>query len=92
MNGHWREVVLGNELMTGYVQSTGGNPLSIVSIAAQEDLGYVVNYSAADVYVHTFTAPVVGGAAPLFLGDDIRHGPIYVVDGNGQVVRVIQPK
>ncbi len=90
VNGHWREVVLGNELMTGFVQSTGGNPLSFLSVAAQEDLGYVVNYSAADTYVHTFTAPAVGGVAPLFLGDDIRHGPIYVIDSGGHVVRVIQ--
>jgi hypothetical protein len=88
VNSHWREVVFGNELMTGYINS-GSNPLSVVSIAAQEDLGYTVNYAGADAYSHIFMAPAVGGAPPFFLGDDVRHGPIYVVDARGTVVRVI---
>ena len=88
-NGHWREPVFGNELMTGYVNSPGANPLSFMSVAAQEDLGYVVNYAAADAYVHAFTAPVAGGAALLFLGGDIGHWPMYVVDTRGNIVRVI---
>jgi hypothetical protein len=89
VNGHWREVVFGNELMTGFLNS-GSNPLSVLSIAAQEDLGYTVNYAGADAYSHIFTAPPVGGGGPpLVLGDDIRHGPIYVVDATGTVVRVI---
>jgi hypothetical protein len=88
-NGHWREVVFGNELMTGFINS-GSNPLSVLSVAAEEDLGYTVNYAGADAYSHTFTAPPVGTAPPpLVLGDDIRHGPIYVVDPAGAVVRVI---
>jgi len=87
VNGHWREPVFGNELMTGYVNS-GVNPLSVVSIAAQEDLGYTVNYAAADTYTHTFTAPAAGGAAPLFLGNDIRRGPLYAVDAAGRMALV----
>jgi hypothetical protein len=31
----------------------------------------------------------VGGAPPLVMSDDIRHGSIYVVDASGTVVRVI---
>jgi hypothetical protein len=89
VNGHWREPVLGNELMTGYINA-GANPLSIVSVAAQEDIGYTVNYDAADPYVHVFTAPAAGRTAPLFLGDDIRHGPIYVVNRLGRVIGVRQ--
>jgi hypothetical protein len=88
VNSHWREVVLGNELMTGYINS-GSNPLSVVSIAAQEDIGYTVNYAGADAYTHVFTAPPVSGAPPVILGDDVRHGPIYVVDATGTVLRVI---
>jgi hypothetical protein len=88
VNSHWREVVFGNELMTGYLNS-GSNPLSVISIAAQEDLGYTVNYSGADAYSHIFMAPALGGGPPLFLGDDVRHGPIYVVNARGTVVRVI---
>ena len=89
MNGHWRELVFGNELMTGYINS-GANPLSVLSVAAQGDIGYTVNYAAADPYVHTFTAPAVPGATRLFLGNDIRPNPIYVVDRGGRVVGTLR--
>lgn len=92
VNSHWREVVMTNELMTGFINA-GTNPLSVFSVAADEDLGYSVNYAAADPYFHTFMAPPAGGApAPLWLGNDVRRGPIYVVDARGAVVRVIPPR
>ncbi|MCG8407250.1 MAG: hypothetical protein MI923_18790 [Phycisphaerales bacterium] len=47
--GHWRESILGNELMTGFL-NTGINPLSRMTIGSLEDLGYTVNYDAADPY------------------------------------------
>jgi hypothetical protein len=89
-NGHWREPVFGTELMTGYLNA-GLNPLSVVTAAAQGDLGYTVNYDGADAYARTFTAPAAGGAAPLFLGDDIWRGRLIVVDRAGRVVRVLRP-
>jgi subtilisin family serine protease len=46
---HWDEDVFGNELMTGFI-SAGGNPLSRVSVGAFADIGYTVNYDAADPY------------------------------------------
>jgi hypothetical protein len=88
-NGHWREPVFVNELMTGFVNN-GANPLSVLSIAAQEDLGYTVNYAAADPYVRVFTARIAAGTAPLFLGDDIRRGPLIAVDGAGRLARVLR--
>jgi hypothetical protein len=91
VNSHWREAVMTNELMTGWIDP-GGSPLSIVTIAAQEDLGYVVNYAAADPYVHTFMAAAVRGAQRLFMGDDIYRGPVYVVDASGHVVGVERPR
>ncbi|PSN20447.1 hypothetical protein C7271_02215 [filamentous cyanobacterium CCP5] len=48
-DGHWRETVFGNELMTGFL-NPGNNPLSRLTIASLEDLGYAVNYSAAASY------------------------------------------
>jgi hypothetical protein len=45
--GHWRESVFGNELMTGFLDG-GINPLSRVTVGALEDMGYQVNYDAAD--------------------------------------------
>jgi len=46
-DSHWREIYLQDELMTGYAQG-GGEPLSRVTIGALEDLGYEVDYGAAD--------------------------------------------
>jgi hypothetical protein len=46
---HWSEAVFGNELMTGYLNSPP-DPLSILTIGAMQDLGYTVNYGAADPY------------------------------------------
>ena len=46
---HWSEAVFGNELMTGTMTSAP-DPLSIMTIGALQDLGYTVNYSAADSY------------------------------------------
>ncbi|MEM9649434.1 MAG: leishmanolysin-related zinc metalloendopeptidase, partial [Bacteroidota bacterium] len=48
-DGHWREQVFDNELMTGFIDS-GINPISRMSVAAFEDMGYEVNYGTADIY------------------------------------------
>lgn len=48
-DGHWRESVFGNELMSGFL-NPGNNPLSRLTIASLQDLGYAVNYDAADPY------------------------------------------
>jgi hypothetical protein len=54
--GHWDEDTLKNELMTGFLD-VGTNPLSRLSIASLEDLGYTVNYVPADAY-GLLTAPI----------------------------------
>ena len=46
---HWSEAVFGNELMTGFTSGVP-DPLSILTIGAMQDLGYTVNYAAADPY------------------------------------------
>jgi len=48
-DGHWREELFANELMTGYLDA-GINPISRLTIAAFADLGYEVDYAAADPY------------------------------------------
>ena len=50
--GHWREFVLANELMTGFL-NIGPNPVSRVTIAALQDMGYRVNLDTAE----DFTIP-----------------------------------
>lgn len=47
--GHWDETCFGNELMTGVIRGVP-NPLSTLTIAALDDLGYTVDYSVADTY------------------------------------------
>lgn len=66
-DGHWREIVFGSELMTGFL-NPAFNPLSRLTIASLEDLGYAVNYAAADPYVlpSSLELAVMGiGAEPL---------------------------
>jgi leishmanolysin len=46
---HWRDAVFANELMTGFV-GVAGNPLSKMTVASLQDLGYVVNLDAAEPY------------------------------------------
>jgi Leishmanolysin len=46
---HWDEKCMRSELMTGFLNS-GLNPLSRISIASLQDLGYTVDYSPAESY------------------------------------------
>jgi hypothetical protein len=51
-NGHWRENVFLNELMTGFLSATGTpNPMSILTIGALADLGFTVDLTKADTYL-----------------------------------------
>lgn len=49
--GHWQERCLGQEIMTP--NANGDLPLSRVTIAGLEDLGYKVNYNMAESYRET---------------------------------------
>ena len=46
--GHWDDELFGSEMMTGYI--SGGMELSRMTVGALADLGYSVNYAAADPY------------------------------------------
>jgi hypothetical protein len=48
-DGHWRDSVFGNELMTGFL-SPGPNPLSRLTAASLVDMGYKVNLDSAQPY------------------------------------------
>ncbi|KIT16734.1 leishmanolysin-related zinc metalloendopeptidase [Jannaschia aquimarina] len=47
--GHWRELIFGDELLTGFLSGIE-RPLSRLSVASFEDIGYEVDYSQADAY------------------------------------------
>lgn len=78
-NEQWREQffepVLRDELMSGYLSDPRADYISRITIGAMEDLGYVVDYNAADVYNYAQptprtatpyvpTPPAVGSADP----------------------------
>ena len=47
---HWDDTCLRDELMTGFINLNGANPLSRLTVAGLQDLGYVVDYSGADSF------------------------------------------
>lgn len=46
---HWRELLFGDELLTGFL-SGNNRPLSRMSVASFEDMGYEVDYDRADPF------------------------------------------
>ncbi len=93
-DSHWRESVLGSELMTGFVDS-GQNPLSVVTVESLADLGYLVNSEPADSYtVPLGTASLIQSAAAagtrLLLKDDVWRGPLYRVDRSGRLTAILR--
>jgi hypothetical protein len=48
-DSHWRESLFKNELMSGFI-SEANNPLSRLTVASLQDLGYKVDLTAAEKY------------------------------------------
>lgn len=48
-DGHWRESIFRNELMSGFIAGKG-NPISALTVASLQDLGYQVDMAAAEPY------------------------------------------
>ena len=92
-DAHWRQSIFGKELMQGFAKA-GGMPLSRVTVASLQDLGYVVNLNAADPF--SITAGIVRGfpepavTAEVHLHDGIVW-EMLGVDGRGRVVNRIPP-
>ncbi len=61
---HWREDTFDDELMTGYINYPT-DPISRLTIASLEDLGYQVDYSLAQQYVLPINRQVVPAARPM---------------------------
>jgi len=86
-DSHWRETIFDNELMTGFISSTP-NPMSRTTIASLQDLGYAVNVSEADAFTIPAPPPLTASVSRvgIALQNDIRTGPIYLVDDQGRIV------
>jgi hypothetical protein len=71
---HWDDATFGNELMTGALDFTSTNPLSVITVGAFDDMGYDVNYDAAQPYTPpTTTVTTVGAAISNVLGSGISN-------------------
>ena len=62
-DSHWRETVFTNELMTGWAGPGTNLPLSRVTVGSLADIGYTVNYAAADAYTPTSSGLAAGRSA-----------------------------
>jgi hypothetical protein len=87
MNSHWRESVLGRELMTGFLNSGGSNPLSMLTVRSLSDLGYTVNTAAAESFSVSFSVQGAGpvGSRLIRLHNDVWTGPRYFMDRSGRI-------
>jgi hypothetical protein len=95
-DAHWRETVscgsttavFGAELMTGIIEAPGvPMPLSRMTIASMQDLGYQVDYSQADLFLgHLVAGPVIPApATPL---NEQLHGATWQVTPGGATRRI----
>jgi len=78
MNSHWRETVFRNELMSGFIAAPN-NPLSRLTVASLQDLGYVVDLSAAEPYaLPNLQALAEAGLMAIRAEDEREHAlPIF---------------
>jgi len=84
-NSHWRESVLNNELMTGYLD-VGSNPLSLLTVRSLQDLGYTVNTALADPLSLNLSlhASIAGTNGRLKLENDVYTGRRWSIDRHGR--------
>lgn len=89
---HWRESVLDNELMTGFLNSGQANPLSEVTVRSLGDQFYAVDPSAADSYqVPSGSALRTSSVDRRELGDDLIDVSVRALDRRGRVIYIGAP-
>ena len=94
VNGHWREFVFRTELMSPFLNGGVLNPLSVVTLASFQDLGYEeVDLSLADEFELPTSSPGIAGdlVRQIRMGGDILRIPLAVVDRDGSVIRYVVP-
>jgi hypothetical protein len=94
VDGHWRESVFGDELMTTLL-AAGADYLSAITIQSLADIGYTVNLEEADRFIlperSNASASAAAGRHVIDLSGDVVAGPAVYYDGHGRVVRVVRP-
>lgn len=87
-DAHWRESILYNELMTGYLNGGGANPLSALTAASLRDEGYLVNDALADAF--TFGSALQAATAPAISLHTIPWmSLVRIIDRTGRVRRTV---
>lgn len=94
-DGHWRQSIFGNELMTGSVGEPGTRkPLSSMTIGSLTDIGYQTNGNVADPYSVTSDAIAAISTLRLALHEDalvVRERllrPRFSMSRVGEVTRI----
>jgi hypothetical protein len=87
---HWREARFGNELMTGILNLALPNPLSVLSLAALQDLGYRINLEIAEDYTlpGNVTSLLFPGEGFAFTEGQWQH-ELLVVTSEGEWVTTL---
>jgi hypothetical protein len=88
--GHWRESIFTNEVMTGWVNS-GSMPISRITVGSLADMGYQVNYAAADVYTPGSSAISLAAAASMGSGSSVYYGLMSSEGKQDSVSRPTEP-
>lgn len=78
---HFREDVLGNEIMTGFINQ-GHNSLSSITVYSLQDMGYEVDVTAADSYSPNLRGGGIG--EPDMKLDVVDAPPTLDVNGDGE--------
>ena len=93
---HWQASVFGTEMMVSSNRLGHRDPVSAITLQSMADLGYAVDGRRAESYQLAAPAPAPapgdGEAPAIHFGDDVRWGPVHVVDESGHVVRTIEPE
>ena len=91
-DSHWRASVIGDSELMSFTILLGPNPLSRMTAGAMIDLGYEVDFSAADDYVLPGSttlapsrAPVISEAFPRLTESPPRWS-VTVIDRSGAIV------
>ncbi|MEQ9397905.1 MAG: Ig-like domain-containing protein [Longimicrobiales bacterium] len=83
-DAHWREATMGRELMTGFLNSGVKNPLSAISIAALQDMGYVVDVNRGETYTVGPSLRAAGPGLAIGRGEELRQ-PRFTLDDSGRL-------
>ena len=94
---HWREPVLGDELMSAYLPESGplkdlsDLPLSAITVQSMAALGYEVDIAMADPYTVSSPGAPTARAIPYRRFDpwsDLEQGAVEILDESGRLIGV----